>query len=119
MSIFQHEKIAYEYIKNEVERKKPYCDYEYRGISEWRYGYVDTPAEICRGMIADIPFSSALPPVRLKAKVKRINWEYEDGFETVCAKMPNDTTPIGEEETIHLYPYGCAKLRMTELPVVE
>ncbi|MBR3771288.1 MAG: hypothetical protein IKL07_03375 [Clostridium sp.] len=25
---------------------------------------------------------------------------------------------IGEEETVELYPYGCAKPRMTELPLV-
>ena len=27
--------------------------------------------------------------------------------------------PVSEKEEIVLYPYGCAKLRMTELPVTE
>jgi len=43
----------------------------------------------------------------------------EEGFETVCAKVPESREPIGEAREINLYPYGCAKLRMTELPLIK
>ena len=55
----------------------------------------------------------------MKAYVKQIEWGFEDGYETVCAKEPLSRIPIGEKQEIELYPYGCAKLRMTELPMVE
>ena len=38
--------------------------------------------------------------------------------EYVCAKVPESRTPLEEEKEIELYPCGCAKLRMTELPLV-
>ena len=55
----------------------------------------------------------------LKAKVKRIAWGYEDGYDTVCAKVPESREPAGEQVDVKLQPYGTAKLRMTEMPIVE
>ncbi|MBR6647211.1 MAG: hypothetical protein IKL09_06830, partial [Clostridia bacterium] len=66
-----------------------------------------------------IPFSSESPAVVIKAEVRKIDWGFEDGYDTVCAKLPLSTEAISEKEEILLYPYGCAKLRMTELPIVE
>jgi hypothetical protein len=65
-----------------------------------------------------VPFSEKNPPVVVKAKVRKIAWGLEDGYETVCAKIPESTAAISEETEISLYPYGCARLRMTELPFV-
>ena len=55
----------------------------------------------------------------IKTKVKQINWGYEDGYTTVARKTPLDTTPISDDVEIELYPYGCSKLRMTEIPKIE
>ena len=55
----------------------------------------------------------------VRAHVNKIDWGFEDGYDTVCAKMPQSRVPIGQIEEILLYPYGCAKLRMTELPLVQ
>ncbi|MBO7293244.1 MAG: hypothetical protein J6V07_04860 [Clostridia bacterium] len=33
--------------------------------------------------------------------------------------IPHATEGVGEEERRALYPYGCAKLRMTKLPTVK
>ena len=113
-----YEKRMLEYEKNGVVRKYPYCDYEYVPKSEWSYAYSSTVFELEQREISDIPFSSQNPPVVVKAKVKNIPWGYEHGYETVCAKIPESRAPIGEEKEIELYPYGCAKLRMTELPLI-
>lgn len=115
----QYEKKMYEYEKDSVERKFPYCDYEYIPASDWNYAYCGTDFEFEKRDISKIPFSSQNPPVVVKAYVKQIEWGFEDGYETVCAKTPISRTPIGERKEMELYPYGCAKLRMTELPIVE
>lgn len=107
-----------EYENKGIERKHPYCDYEYRPTSEWQYGYSSPFFELEKRELSDIPFSSRKPPVVVKAKVVRIPWGFEPRFETVCAKVPESRTPFGEANVIELYPYGCAKLRMTELPLV-
>ncbi|MBQ7548310.1 MAG: hypothetical protein IJT03_01250, partial [Clostridia bacterium] len=56
------------------------------------------------------------PPLKLSARVQRIDWEKEDGFDTVCAAYPQSRVPIAPPEAVDLIPYGCAKLRITELP---
>ena len=111
-------KVPHEYTANGVERKYPYCDYEYIGTSEWQYAYSSSQLEWVKQTLTDVPFSSEQPPVALRAKVRRIPWGLETGFETVCAKTPESRVPTGEEESVLLYPYGCAKLRMTELPLL-
>lgn len=114
----EYEKIMFEYEKDGVERKFPYCDYELVPKSEWSYGYCSKELTVQNNGVSDIPFSSENPPVVIKTTVKKINWGLEDGYETVCAKVPESTEPVGEAKEISLYPYGCAKLRMTELPII-
>lgn len=115
----KYEKRIHEFVKDDVERKFPYCDYEYIGKSDWNYGYCDSSFELVKKSVSNIPFSSQNPPIVIKANVRKINWGLEDGFETVCAKIPESTEPISETETVELYPYGCAKLRMTEMPLIK
>ena len=113
-----YEKKMYEYEKKGVERKYPYCDYEYIPKSDWNYAYSSPFFKLERRQISDIPFSSEKPPVVIKAEVKQIPWGFEEGYETVCAKIPESRIPLSEAKIIELYPYGCAKLRMTEIPLI-
>lgn len=114
---YKAEKIEYEC--NGVKRKFPYCDYEYFPLSEWEYAYSSEELTPEYRGISNTPFSSSQPPVVMHAKVKQIDWGYEEGYDTVCARTPSSLKPIGEEKEIELYPYGCAKLRMTELPIIH
>ena len=114
-----YDKVMFEYVRNGVERKFPYCDYEYIPLSDWNYAYSDTSLYVEKRNVSDVPFSSQEPPVVIKAKVKKIDWGLEDGYMTVCAKVPESREPISEEQEILLYPYGCAKLRMTEIPLLS
>ena len=107
-----------EYERDGVERRMPYCDYELIPVSDWNYAYCSDSLEFCRNGVGDVPFSSYEPPVTVKTAVRRIDWGYEDGYDTVCAKIPESREPIGDETEIELYPYGCAKLRMTEIPKI-
>lgn len=113
----KYRKVIHEYESNKVERKYPYCDYEYLPESDWNYAYCGARAEKKEHEINEIPFSSEQPPVTLKAIVQKIDWGLEEGYESICAKWPKSLTPLAPPEEVELYPYGCAKLRMTELPI--
>jgi len=112
----RYEKKMYEYTSKEVERKFPYCDYEYIGKSPWNRGYCMEELLVYPGKVDEVPFSSQNPPVVIKTRMAPVAWEYEDGYRSVCAKLPASRQAIGAAEITELYPYGCAKLRMTELP---
>lgn len=113
-----YQKRKLEFERDGVERKFPYCDYEYIGQSPWSFGFSSRRFEKEERGVTAVPFSSEHPPVVLKAKLKQIDWGFEDGYETVCAKTPNSLRPLSEEVELALYPYGCAKLRMTKLPLL-
>ena len=113
-----YEKKIYEYTKNGVERIFPYCDYEYLPTSEWSYALTSDKFEIEYRDVSKYPFSSTEPAVVVHARVAPIDWGYEDGYDSVCAKVPNSTEPTGEEQEIELYPYGNSKLRVTEIPKI-
>ncbi len=113
-----YDKKMIEYETKGVVRKFPYCDYEYIPTSDWNFAYASNELYAERKEVDSIPFSSEHPPVVVKAQVQKINWGLADGYETVCAKVPESREPISELQEIELYPYGCAKLRMTELPKI-
>lgn len=115
----KYKKKMYEYVRNDVERKFPYCDYDYLTDSEWSYGYADGCLTVERREVSEVPFSSEHPPVVVRANMRKIEWGLEDGYEFICAKTPKSRIPIDELEKVLLYPYGCAKLRMTEIPLLE
>lgn len=114
-----YEKKMYEYVRDGVERKFPYCDYELVPTSDWNYAYCSTAVEAERNGLGDVPFSQSEPPVTLKALMKKIKWGTRYGFKTVCAKVPKSLEALGEAEYMQLIPYGCAKLRMTEMPLIR
>ena len=114
----KYEKKMYEYENGGKERKFPYCDYEYIPTSDWNFAYSsDTLTPEYRN-VSDTPFSSYAPAMVIKTQVKQIEWGLEDGYETVCAKVPESREPISKAKDIELHPYGCAKLRMTEIPKI-
>ena len=115
----EYKKIMHEYEKDGVERKFPYCDYEFIPKSDWNYSFADKSLKAEAKTVGNIPFSQNNPPVIIKAKFKKIDWGFEDGYDSVCAKIPQSLTPISAEEELSLIPYGCAKLRMTLLPFVK
>ncbi len=115
----KYEKHKLEYTRDGVERKFPYCDYELIPQSGFNYAFAANEFKAERRDIGEYPFSENKPPIILKAKVCKINWGLADGYETVCAKIPESAEPLSAPEAVELYPYGCAKLRMTEMPFVK
>jgi hypothetical protein len=108
-----------EYEKNDVERKFPYCDYFLKGDSDWNYAFTDRTLSYQECEMSDVPFSFEHPSVILRAKMCHIDWGYEEGYETICSRKPNSRQPLDQSSEMTLIPYGCAKLRMTEMPFVK
>lgn len=114
-----YEKEMREYTKKGVERKFPYCDYEFIPTTPWNYGYSNADFEVIFNGISDVPFSQANPPVTIKANMQQINWGLKFPYKSVARKTPKSTKPISDIQSIELCPYGCARLRMTEMPVLK
>ena len=114
-----YEKKMHEYTRNGVQRKFPYCDYELIPKSDWNYAFSGEEFLSDFNGTGDIPFSESNPPVTVKATMKKINWGHRKMFRTVCAKIPKSTEPISDEIQIEFHPYGCSKLRMTEMPICK
>lgn len=108
-----------EYVKDGVERKFPYCDYELSSKDEWRYGFSGEPLTVYENVGDDIPFSSKTPTISIKTRLARVAWDYAEGYNTVAARCPDSVLGLSESKEMTLIPYGCAKLRMTEMPIVK
>jgi len=108
-----------EYEKDGVERRYPYCDYELLPASDWQYGFANTSLRVHKRPVGDVPFSQSEPPVVIKAQLQTIDWGFEDGYDSVCGKVPRSISPLSAVREHDLIPYGCAKLRMTALPFTK
>lgn len=106
-----------EYERNGVERKFPYCDYELYPQSEWRYGFANDVLIPATQEGDEYPFSSAKPRLVLLAKMCPVEWEYAEGYDSVSERVPVSDKPTDKADLLVLYPYGCSKLRMTEMPL--
>ncbi|MBQ8370835.1 MAG: glycoside hydrolase family 127 protein [Clostridia bacterium] len=112
-----------EYVRNNVERKFPYCDWEVRPTTEWQYALADSCT--CgidvndTGVIGDMPFAPETAAISLEVPVRRINWGFEPGYKLIARREPMSAMPIGPVEKVKFIPYGCTNIRLTELPVAE
>lgn len=113
----EYEKQMREYTRKGVERKFPYCDYQYIPKTPWNYGYADADFEVSFNGISDIPFSQKNPPVTIKAKMQQIDWGLKFPYRSIARKTPKSRVPITQVQETELCPYGCARLRITEMPL--
>lgn len=106
----------HEFVRDGVERKYPYCDYEIYPTTSWNYAFADDVFETEFGMVGDVPFSPDGAPVKIKAKFVPIEWKIVDG---ICSEVPSSRVPTGETVELEMIPYGCTNLRMTEMPFIK
>lgn len=107
----------FEYERGGVERKYPYCDYELRSDTPWEYGFASDKLNVEYHDGDEYPFSSKNPRVTLTAELMPIKWGLAERYRNVAAPTPKSRKPVGVCEKKTLYPYGSAKLRVTEMPV--
>jgi uncharacterized protein len=116
-------------------------DWEIYPESEWNYGLIIDRNNIMRGLkvtknrISDYPFSdtgekvwsedsgkyittASEPPLVISARGIRIpEWNLKDNSADLTPVSPVKSTL--DPEPIKLVPYGCARLRITEFPVMD
>jgi hypothetical protein len=116
-------------------------DWEIYPKSDWNYGLVMSTENIMRGVkitenpVSRFPFSDKGDmiwsadsgryvastddaPVVITARGMKIpEWTMKDNSADIPPKSP--VKPTGDAEIITLVPYGCAKLRITEFPVMD
>lgn len=102
-----------EYVRAEVERRFPYCDYPLYPEGPWGFGFASDQFELIEYPLQN-PFDPHTPALALRAKMREVAWPLEDGF---CAPAP-DASQTGGLREKELIPYGAAKLRMTEMPLL-
>jgi hypothetical protein len=115
----KYEKKMREYTKKGVERKYPYCDYEFIPTSPWNYAYSDTDFLVNYKGVGDVPFSESNPPVTIKVNMQQIDWGLKFPYRSVARKTPKSRKPVSVIQSLELYPYGCSRLRMTEMPILN
>lgn len=115
----KYEKQMREYLKKGVQRKFPYCDYQFIPQTPWNYGYADTSFEITYKGVGEIPFSQENPPITIMANMQQIDWGLKFPYRSIARKTPKSRKPISNVQEIELCPYGCARLRMTEMPILN
>ena len=111
------EKRKHEYVRNGVERKYPYCDYEILPTGEWRYAFAG--GGFCvKEREYTLPFDRESPPVVIETRLTPVEWRYAEGMPLVASPEAG-TKRRGPEETLCLQPYGSTDLRVTEMALSE
>lgn len=93
--------------------------------SPWNYGLVidkNAPDKSLsveeKAIVAEQPWTSEDAPVIIKAKGKRLpGWRVENGMVQALPESPVESSEPAED--IEMVPLGCARLRMSCLPVVD
>ena len=101
-----------------VRGTEPCPDFEVHPTSAWAYGLVaGSPFEVETRPIAFQPFDRLNAPVRIKARARPLpEWQLVDSS---AGPVPEGSRTAGPAEEVTLVPYGCARLRVTELPEVS
>ncbi len=107
-----------EYTRNGVERKFPYADYQLTSKSGWAFGFESDNLSFSFNKLNDIPFSESHPPAEIKAELSPVEWGFLRGYTAVAERCPGHRRAVGSPRAVTLIPYGCTKLRMTELPKI-
>lgn len=102
-------------------RQGPVPDYEVHPTTPWNYALdIDPEApegEIIHQEIGEVVFEASASPLVVRVKARRLpEWGLVDH-----SAGPVPPSPVRSDEpleTVELVPYGCAKLRITEFPVL-
>ncbi|HKQ37945.1 MAG TPA: beta-L-arabinofuranosidase domain-containing protein [Verrucomicrobiae bacterium] len=100
--------------------KKPTADWEVHPMTPWNYAiWLNQDAmRVETAQVGHSAFSPTSPPIRLHAKARKVpEWELVKNAADAPPKGPiKSEEPL---EDVVLIPYGSAKLRVTEFPVLS
>lgn len=105
-----------------VRGEDPCPDYAVYPTTPWNYGLLVDPddprVEVVKKGVGDVIYGPDFAPVELRVKGRRIpEWGMQDNCSGPVPESPvTSSEPL---EDLTLIPYGCAKLRITEFPLLE
>ena len=102
----------------------PHADWELLPNDDWNYGLMiekesgELWLELMETRVAEAPFDSQEPPSVILSMGRQIpDWGLEHGV--AAEPPPSPAKAVGAVTEMRLIPYGCAKLRLTEIPTVR
>ena len=105
-----------EYIRNNVERKYPYCDYYFRPMSEYKYAFNSNEFKVIEKEY-DKPFDRLNPPLEIQTEFRKVDLRNKRGYQNVLLFKP--IKYYDETKLINMKPYGATYLRMTEMYKID
>jgi hypothetical protein len=113
----KHQTKMLEYVRDGVERKFPYCDYEFTPVSEWRYAFSSDSFEVVN-CDYNLPFDRENPAVKIITKLAPVNWDTVNGDDLISNPIPSSKR-VGDDVAVELQPYGATYLRITEMAKIN
>ena len=105
-----------EYIRNNVERKYPYCDYYFRPTSEYKYAFNSNEFKVIEKEY-DKPFDRLNPPLEIQTEFRKVDLRNKRGYQNVLLVKP--IKYYDDIKLINMKPYGSTYLRMTEMYKID
>jgi hypothetical protein len=102
---------------------RPICpDWAVHPTTPWNYGLIIDPenpeVEVIKHGVKDVIYGPEYAPIEIRVKGRRVpEWQMENN-----SAGPLPQSPVKSDEPIEeltLIPYGCAKRRITEFPLLE
>ncbi len=107
----------FEYVRNNVERRLPYCDYAFYPTENWQYAFA-TNKLVVEEHDFENAFSRTKPPLIIKTTLAPVEWGFEQGYEDIASNIAGDVR-TGANVEKQLVPYGATYLRITEMKSVK
>ncbi len=101
--------------------EEPHADYAVYPTTPWNYGLQIDPlspqADVVKKGIGEVIFDSLSAPIEIRVKGRKVpEWQLEQNSAGPLPQSPvKSSEPV---EDLTLIPYGCAKLRVTEFPLI-
>lgn len=105
-----------------ISGEEPHADYAVYPTTPWNYGLLIDPEnpeiEVQYNGVGDMIFGQEYAPIELRVPAKRVpEWVLERNSAGILPTSPVESDqPV---EMVTLIPYGCAKLRITEFPLID